>query len=106
MLYPFDFPHPGTYEEVSKKVGGKGASLWVMTQQLGLPVPPGFTISTDECRMFLEQGFRAELAASIEQALGKVGQQLGRHFGDVEHPLLVSIRSGAVVSMPGMMDTV
>ncbi|MDQ6661863.1 MAG: pyruvate, phosphate dikinase, partial [Chloroflexota bacterium] len=94
------------YEEISRKVGGKGASLWVMTQQLGLPVPPGFTISTNECRSFLEHGFRAELAASVEQALNRVGQQLGRRFGDAKRPLLVSVRSGAVVSMPGMMDTV
>jgi pyruvate, orthophosphate dikinase len=106
MLYPFDYPHTGTYEEISRKVGGKGASLWVMTHRLGLPVPPGFTISTDECRIFLEQGFRAELVASIEQALAAVGQQLGRQFGDAERPLLVSIRSGAAISMPGMMDTV
>ncbi|GAC1367814.1 MAG: hypothetical protein NVSMB44_33840 [Ktedonobacteraceae bacterium] len=106
MLYPFAFPHTGTYAEISRKVGGKGASLWVMTQQLRLPVPPGFTISTDECRLFLEQGFRAELAAALEQALGEVGQQLGRQFGSAERPLLVSIRSGAAVSMPGMMDTV
>jgi pyruvate,orthophosphate dikinase len=75
---------------------------------LGLPVPPGFTITTEVCTYFYnhEKTYPAELAAEVEAAIDSVGRQTGRRFGDAENPLLVSVRSGARASMPGMMDTV
>ena len=88
-------------------LGGKGAGLAEMSR-LGVPVPPGFTITTEVCAHFTRTkgGHPAGLEAAVEQALGRVEQALGRKFGDTARPLLVSIRSGARVSMPGMMDTV
>jgi pyruvate,orthophosphate dikinase len=87
-------------------LGGKGANLAEMTR-LGLPVPPGFTITTEACRVFLDTGASpAELPAQIEAAIGRLESATGRTFGSVEHPLLVSVRSGAKFSMPGMMETV
>src|SRR6476469_4948125 len=88
-------------------LGGKGANLAEMSN-LGLPVPPGFTISTEVCSYFYAHGksYPAELDAQVATALAAVEQELGASFGDAESPLLVSVRSGAPVSMPGMMDTV
>ncbi|HEX6141668.1 MAG TPA: pyruvate, phosphate dikinase [Geminicoccaceae bacterium] len=88
-------------------LGGKGANLAEMCQ-LGLPVPPGFTITTEVCRAFYEQGRRypAELEGEVDQALRRVEEETGAGFGDPADPLLVSVRSGAPMSMPGMMDTV
>jgi len=87
-------------------LGGKGAGLAEMTS-LGLPVPPGFTISTDACRGFTSQGKMPEgLAPAVDEALARLEQQLGMRFGDPKAPLLVSVRSGARASMPGMMDTI
>jgi pyruvate, orthophosphate dikinase len=88
-------------------LGGKGANLAEMTS-LGLPVPPGFTISTEMCQSFYENGQKITdaLKADIEAALGDVQKILGKTFGDAASPLLVSVRSGARVSMPGMMDTI
>ncbi len=88
-------------------LGGKGANLAEMSN-LGLPVPPGFTISTELCTWFYANGrtYPADLEAEVDAALQAVEQELGMRFGDVERPLLVSVRSGAPVSMPGMMDTV
>ncbi|HTN15678.1 MAG TPA: pyruvate, phosphate dikinase [Sphingomonadaceae bacterium] len=88
-------------------VGGKGANLAEMAD-IGLPVPPGFTITTEECVRYLAGGsdFSAELRAEVDTALGHIEQSVGKKFGDVADPLLVSVRSGARVSMPGMMDTV
>ncbi|WEK52412.1 MAG: pyruvate, phosphate dikinase [Candidatus Kaistia colombiensis] len=88
-------------------LGAKGASLAEMSA-LGLPVPPGFTISTEICRHFLatEGRFPAELERQVARALEGIAKVAGHRFGDAEHPLLVSVRSGAAVSMPGMMDTV
>ena len=88
-------------------LGGKGANLAEMTS-LGLPVPPGFTISTEICEAFYanNQELPAELRAEVLVALEKVETKLGKKFGDEENPLLVSVRSGARVSMPGMMDTI
>ena len=88
-------------------LGGKGANLHEMAG-LGLPVPPGFTISTDVCTHFYQNGRRypAGLRAAVAQHLQRVEQVLGRKFGDPSNPLLVSVRSGARASMPGMMDTV
>ena len=88
-------------------LGGKGANLAEMSN-LGLPVPPGFTISTGVCTWFYAnaQSFPAELEAQVDAALQAIEEELDVRFGDVERPLLVSVRSGAPVSMPGMMDTV
>ncbi|MCZ6545835.1 MAG: pyruvate, phosphate dikinase [Chloroflexi bacterium] len=86
-------------------LGGKGAGLVEMTQTLGLPVPPGFIITTAVSRRYLQSGWPDGLTASITEHLDRLGDQLGRRFGDAAAPLLLSVRSGAPVSMPGMMDT-
>ncbi len=88
-------------------LGGKGANLAEMCN-LGLPVPPGFTITTEVCTHYYDnrRTYPAELEAQVEAALDEVGQLAGRRFGDAERLLLVSVRSGARASMPGMMDTV
>ena len=87
-------------------LGGKGANLAEMTR-LGLPVPPGFTITTDACRAYLRDGaVPDELAVQVTTALREVEEELGRELGASEDPLLVSVRSGAKFSMPGMMETV
>ncbi|WP_127842681.1 pyruvate, phosphate dikinase [Actinomyces wuliandei] len=87
-------------------LGGKGANLAEMTR-LGLPVPPGFTITTDACRAYLADGeVPDELAVQVTTALREVEEELGRGLGAAQDPLLVSVRSGAKFSMPGMMETV
>ncbi len=88
-------------------LGGKGANLAEMTG-IGLPVPPGFTISTEACNEYNAAGgrFPDGLVDAIGEYLGKLEAQTGKRFGDLENPLLVSVRSGAAVSMPGMMDTI
>jgi len=87
-------------------LGGKGAGLAEMTS-LGLPVPPGFTISTDACRSFTQdKKIPEELKPGVEEALARIEKELGMKFGDPKSPLLVSVRSGARASMPGMMDTI
>src|SRR5215467_9931245 len=88
-------------------LGGKGAGLAEMAQ-LGLPVPPGFTITTDVCTYFYQHGksYPKELKRQVDAALKDIGRITGKKFGDRENPLLVSVRSGARASMPGMMDTV
>ena len=93
--------------EMKNLLGGKGANLAEMSN-LGLPVPPGFTITTEVCTAFYENGrqYPAELTQQVEAALLHVGQLTDRSFGDAKNPLLVSVRSGARASMPGMMDTV
>jgi pyruvate,orthophosphate dikinase len=88
-------------------LGGKGAGLAEMAQ-LGLPVPPGFTITTEVCTYFYAHGktYPKELKRQVDAALAEIGRVTGKKFGDRENPLLVSVRSGARASMPGMMDTV
>lgn len=88
-------------------LGGKGANLAEMTS-LGIPVPPGFTISTEVCTDFYKHGQKlpATVIGEIEDALAGVEGKIGKRFGDRENPLLVSVRSGARASMPGMMDTI
>ena len=88
-------------------LGGKGANLAEMTN-LGLPVPQGFTISTEACTKYYEDGRRIndEIQAQIMEYIGKMEEITGKKFGDMENPLLVSVRSGARASMPGMMDTI
>src|SRR3984957_9206959 len=88
-------------------LGGKGAGLAEMAH-LGLPVPPGFTITTEVCSHFYDNGkaYPKDLKAQVDAALAEVGRITGKKFGDGENPLLVSVRSGGRASMPGMMDTV
>src|ERR1700755_162501 len=88
-------------------LGGKGANLAEMSA-LGLPVPPGFTITTEACTHFFQNDstYPAALKAELEEALAKVEGLTGKRFGDPANPLLVSVRSGGRASMPGMMDTV
>ncbi|WP_297654859.1 pyruvate, phosphate dikinase [Pseudonocardia sp.] len=95
----------GSREQVDL-LGGKGANLAEMTK-LGLPVPPGFTVTTEACRFYLERGEEPQsLRVQVTMALRRLEDQLGRRLGDVQDPLLVSVRSGAKFSMPGMMETV
>ena len=93
--------------DMKNLLGGKGANLAEMSN-LGLPVPPGFTITTDVCTYYYAHGetYPAELKGDVEKALSEVGRLAGKSFGDPANPLLVSVRSGARASMPGMMDTV
>ncbi len=88
-------------------LGGKGANLAEMTR-IGLPVPPGFTITTEVCTYFYEHGrkYPVELNAQVEAAVTAIEKSLGKKLGDLENPLLLSVRSGARDSMPGMMDTI
>ena len=88
-------------------LGGKGANLAQMGK-LGLPVPPGFTISTEVCEIFYKNNkkLNSKLIKSINLELKQVETECGKKFGDLNNPLLVSVRSGARVSMPGMMDTI
>jgi pyruvate, orthophosphate dikinase len=101
-VYDFDEPSDGGRE----LLGGKGIGLAEMTQ-LGVPVPAGFTITTDACRAYLrEGGLPAGLEDEIAEHITRLEQKTGKRFGDHDDPLLVSVRSGAAISMPGMMDTI
>ncbi|WP_327633464.1 pyruvate, phosphate dikinase [Kribbella sp. NBC_00482] len=92
--------------DMKQLLGGKGANLAEMTN-LGLPVPPGFTITADACRAYLETGaVPADLADEIDHHVALLEQKMGKKLGQADDPLLVSVRSGAAVSMPGMMETV
>lgn len=95
------------WDAVRSLLGGKGANLADMVR-VGLPVPPGFIVTTEACNIYQEQGqrFSAELTAELEAAFRRLEAQTGKKFGDPTRPLLVSCRSGAKFSMPGMMDTV
>ena len=88
-------------------LGGKGANLAEMTK-VGLPVPQGFTISTEACTKYYEDGrqINEEIQAQIMEYIAKMEEINGKKFGDLKNPLLVSVRSGARASMPGMMDTI
>src|SRR5262249_36932315 len=88
-------------------LGGKGAHLAEMTR-IGLPVPPGFTITTEVCTYYYahKRTYPKELTAQMKTGVGFIETILGKRFGDLERPLLVSVRSGARDSMPGMMDTI
>jgi pyruvate,orthophosphate dikinase len=88
-------------------LGGKGANLAEMTN-IGVPVPPGFTISTDVCTRFYKEGRKLpdELERDMREQMAGIEKAVGARFGDPSNPLLVSVRSGARASMPGMMDTV
>ena len=108
-VYPFggSAPHDDARQKDKVVTGGKGANLAEMAS-IGLPVPPGFTITTEECVRYLQDGadFSDELRSQVATALAHIESAVGKSFGDAADPLLVSVRSGARVSMPGMMDTV
>ncbi|WP_328469933.1 pyruvate, phosphate dikinase [Actinoplanes sp. NBC_00393] len=104
MKFVYDF-HEGN-KDLKDLLGGKGANLAEMTN-LGLPVPPGFTITTEACQQYLRVGSHVEgLSAEVDEHLATLERDMGRRLGDPADPLLVSVRSGAKFSMPGMMETV
>ena len=104
MTYVYDFTHGD--KDQKDLLGGKGANLAEMTN-LGLPVPPGFTVSTEACRAYLEAGDVPDgLEGEVDEHLRGLEEAMGRRLGDATDPLLVSVRSGAKFSMPGMMETV
>ena len=96
-----------TDETMRNLVGGKGANLGQMTK-LGLPIPQGFTVTTEACTLYYQnnESLTDSILEEIECAMAKLEQITGKKFGDPTNPLLVSVRSGARVSMPGMMDTI
>ncbi len=106
-VYSFGAGHNEGRADMRNLLGGKGANLAEMAS-IDLPVPPGFTISTELCTEFYKnnRNYPADLDAQVQEALKRIEQAVGRSFGDKKAPLLVSVRSGARVSMPGMMDTV
>ena len=106
-VYSFGAGHNEGRADMRNLLGGKGANLAEMAS-IGLPVPPGFTITTEVCTAYYENGqkYPGDLAAQVRAALALVEEAVGNRFGDHHRPLLVSVRSGARVSMPGMMDTV
>ncbi len=104
--YAFDHKHKVAPMKLKDLLGGKGANLAEMTSVLRLPVPPGFTISTDACRAYMKSGWPKSLDAEITTQIADIEKKMGRKLGDAKNPLLVSVRSGAKFSMPGMMDTV
>jgi pyruvate, orthophosphate dikinase len=106
FTFSFDQKHKVAPMKLKDLLGGKGANLAEMTSVLKLPVPPGFTISTDACRAYMKGGWAKGLDGEIAAQIAKVEKQMGRKLGDPKNPLLVSVRSGAKFSMPGMMDTV
>ena len=105
-VYAFDHKHRRPPMEMKDLLGGKGANLAEMTSVLKLPVPPGFTISTDACRAYMKGGWPEGLDEEIAAQVFRLEKVMGRKLGDPFDPLLVSVRSGAKFSMPGMMDTV
>ncbi|HBK09116.1 MAG TPA: pyruvate, phosphate dikinase, partial [Acetobacteraceae bacterium] len=106
-VYSFGAGHNEGRADMRNLLGGKGANLAEMAS-IGLPVPPGFTITADVCTAFYDNGqkYPDALKGQVDAALVAIEKAVGLDFGDQAHPLLVSVRSGARVSMPGMMDTV
>jgi pyruvate,orthophosphate dikinase len=105
-VYGFDHDHRTPPMGMKDLLGGKGANLAEMTSVLGLPVPPGFTITTDACRDHMKRGWPERLDAELAKHVKALEKAMGKKLGDAADPLLVSVRSGAKFSMPGMMDTV
>jgi pyruvate,orthophosphate dikinase len=105
-VYFFGAGKADGHGKMKDELGGKGAGLAEMTNA-GLPVPPGFTIQTEACREYMRtNGVSGEVERQMEQALARLEQLQGQKLGKGENPLLVSVRSGAKFSMPGMMDTI
>ena len=106
LIYAFGGESVEGDADMLNLLGGKGANLAEMTN-LGIPVPPGFTITTDVCTYFMDNhNLPSSLNDEINASMNKVESIMGKNFGDTKNPLLVSIRSGARQSMPGMMETV
>jgi pyruvate, orthophosphate dikinase len=105
-VYAFDHRHKRPPMDMKDLLGGKGANLAEMTSVLRLPVPPGFTITTDACRDYMRSGWPKGLNDEVARHVRNLERQMKRRLGDPADPLLVSVRSGAKFSMPGMMDTV
>jgi pyruvate,orthophosphate dikinase len=105
-VFPFDHKHRKPPMDMKDLLGVKGANLAEMTSVLSLPVPPGFTISTDACRAYMNGGWPDGLDAEISRQVKRLERAMKKKLGDPADPLLVSVRSGAKFSMPGMMDTV
>ena len=106
-VYKFGAGKADGRADMKDLLGGKGANLAEMSN-LGIPVPPGFTITTEMCKVYYEQNkqYPPELKEQVEEGIAFIEKNVGAKFGDTDNPLLVSVRSGAPVSMPGMMDTV
>jgi pyruvate, orthophosphate dikinase len=105
-VYYFGNGHADGGREDKPLLGGKGANLAEMTR-MGVPVPPGFTITTDVCRSYLrDQRYPEGITEQVEEAVRQLERDTGKRFGGTDNPLLVSVRSGASVSMPGMMETI
>ena len=104
--FPFGAPPAGDAAQLQAILGGKGANLVVMANELGLPVPPGFVITTDACKAYIDTGWPSGLDEELRIRIAELETVVGRRFGDDSDPLLVSVRSGAPVSMPGMLDTI
>jgi pyruvate, orthophosphate dikinase len=105
-VFAFDHQHAEPPMNLKHLLGGKGANLAEMTSVLSLPVPPGFTITTDACRAYMVAGWPEGLSEEVADQLSRLETTMGKRLGDPADPLLVSVRSGAKFSMPGMMDTV
>ncbi|MGD8684753.1 MAG: pyruvate, phosphate dikinase, partial [Chloroflexota bacterium] len=108
MTWSFAFDHAPDLSpaELGALLGGKGANLAVMATELELPVPPGFVVTTEACKAFMRDGWPEGLEDELRVQIGRIEERVGRRFGDPTDPLLVSVRSGAPVSMPGMLDTI
>jgi pyruvate,orthophosphate dikinase len=106
FVFSFEHEHPKPPMELKDLLGGKGANLAEMTSVLQLPVPPGFTISTDASRAYMVDGWPAGLEDEVADHLERLESKMAKRLGEADDPLLVSVRSGAKFSMPGMMDTV
>ena len=107
MTEKFVYPFKEGNKEMKNLLGGKGANLAEMTS-IGVPVPPGFTITTEACDLYYKDGEKIndDILSQVEKYLSELENEMGKKLGDENEPLLVSVRSGAAVSMPGMMDTV
>src|SRR3954447_2721740 len=105
-IYAFDHKHRKPPMDMKDLLGGKGANLAEMTSVLGLPVPPGFTITTDAYRAYMAGGWPAGLDDEVARQVKRLEKAMKKRLGDAADPLLVSVRAGAKFSMPGMMDTV
>src|SRR3989304_1209906 len=105
-IYAFGDGKADGHGKMKALLGGKGAGLAEMTN-LGLPVPPGFTLTTAACTWFFQNGeqWPDGLDAELDQALAQLEGRTGRRFGDAENPMLVSVRSGSAGSVPGVLDT-
>jgi pyruvate,orthophosphate dikinase len=106
FVYAFDHKHRRPPMDMKDLLGGKGANLAEMTSVLDLPVPPGFTITTDACRAYMAGGWPDGLTEELIRHVRRLEKAMNKRLGDAADPLLVSVRSGAKFSMPGMMDTV